>query len=312
MSIRWPSAVCLLAAGAIVHGGELVPDFRLPDVNFNSPRRTSVSPRDYLFQVSGFYFASAGCSYCRSQFQYLAQVQAELRTEKLDAAVDIVGINRGTDSGYNSQVTAMSSLCWLQDTLTKSVWVAWGAEFRDLHIVNPLGERVAVFNATYNDLAKPENREEVKRLIRQAAAMPDLDGDRLPDQWETKWFGDLATAAHEDTDGDGADAWQEFMFGSDPKDAESQPGYRLKVSQGRLSATFRRWGGGWADYQFDAGADLGTWSTAGSVLTKPLSPGLLYNGTGYAEVTYTLARPMAATPASFLRLRAGPRTVALP
>jgi hypothetical protein len=40
--------------------GQPVPDFKLTDVNFNSARRMSqVSPRDYLLQVSGYYFGHA-------------------------------------------------------------------------------------------------------------------------------------------------------------------------------------------------------------------------------------------------------------
>jgi hypothetical protein len=40
---------------------EQVPDFQLTDVNANSVRRNSpVSPRDYLLQVTGYYFANAG------------------------------------------------------------------------------------------------------------------------------------------------------------------------------------------------------------------------------------------------------------
>ncbi|MEK7685453.1 MAG: hypothetical protein AAB466_08525 [Verrucomicrobiota bacterium] len=41
--------------------GELAPDFRLVDVNTNSVRLNApVSPRDYLLQVSGYYFGAAG------------------------------------------------------------------------------------------------------------------------------------------------------------------------------------------------------------------------------------------------------------
>ncbi len=37
-----------------------VPDFRLYDVSLNSPRRqTLVSPRDYIMQVTGYYFGAA-------------------------------------------------------------------------------------------------------------------------------------------------------------------------------------------------------------------------------------------------------------
>jgi hypothetical protein len=39
---------------------EPAPDFHLVDVNTNSPRfKAQVSPRDYILQVSGYYFATA-------------------------------------------------------------------------------------------------------------------------------------------------------------------------------------------------------------------------------------------------------------
>ena len=38
-----------------------VANFSLSDVNANSPRANAmVSPRDYLLQVSGYYFGAAG------------------------------------------------------------------------------------------------------------------------------------------------------------------------------------------------------------------------------------------------------------
>ena len=41
--------------------GPPAPDFKLFDVNPNSVRKNSlVSPRDYLLQVSGYYFGAAG------------------------------------------------------------------------------------------------------------------------------------------------------------------------------------------------------------------------------------------------------------
>jgi hypothetical protein len=40
---------------------DVAPNFKLPDVNPNSVRRAAlVSPRDYLLQVSGYYFGEAG------------------------------------------------------------------------------------------------------------------------------------------------------------------------------------------------------------------------------------------------------------
>ena len=41
--------------------GDRPPDFQLMDANPNSMRyNTPVSPRDYISQVSGYYFANAG------------------------------------------------------------------------------------------------------------------------------------------------------------------------------------------------------------------------------------------------------------
>lgn len=50
----------VLSAGPSVVGGGMVPDFSLPDVNATSPRYGEwVSPRDYLGQVSAWYFGQA-------------------------------------------------------------------------------------------------------------------------------------------------------------------------------------------------------------------------------------------------------------
>ena len=49
------SAGCMLSWAA-----DQVPDFTLNDVNPNSNRHAGpVSPRDYLLQVSGYYFGAA-------------------------------------------------------------------------------------------------------------------------------------------------------------------------------------------------------------------------------------------------------------
>ncbi len=58
----WRLAFLLgLVVSARAASGQPVPDFSLDDVNPNSPRfQAKVSPRDYLQQVSGYYFGSAG------------------------------------------------------------------------------------------------------------------------------------------------------------------------------------------------------------------------------------------------------------
>jgi hypothetical protein len=52
-----------LLAGAVLWqtlAADPVPDFSLKDVSYSSPRRGNpVSPRDYLMQVSAWYFGEA-------------------------------------------------------------------------------------------------------------------------------------------------------------------------------------------------------------------------------------------------------------
>jgi hypothetical protein len=51
----------LLLSWGLVCSAQVVPDFSLVDQNPNSVRfNTPVSPRDYLLQVSGYYFGDAG------------------------------------------------------------------------------------------------------------------------------------------------------------------------------------------------------------------------------------------------------------
>ena len=57
-----PTLACLLFTAVTVTSlsAQAVPDFQLPDVNPKSPRYdTEVSPRDYMLQVSGYYFGAA-------------------------------------------------------------------------------------------------------------------------------------------------------------------------------------------------------------------------------------------------------------
>jgi hypothetical protein len=54
------STLKLFALLLCVSGFAQAPDFRLRDVSVSSPRReTVVSPRDYIMQISGYYFGAA-------------------------------------------------------------------------------------------------------------------------------------------------------------------------------------------------------------------------------------------------------------
>ena len=60
--MRWTSFfICASASLAVpVGAATLAPDFHLEDVNYQSARfDTIVSPRDYVLQVTGYYFGHA-------------------------------------------------------------------------------------------------------------------------------------------------------------------------------------------------------------------------------------------------------------
>jgi Bacterial TSP3 repeat len=51
----------------------------------------------------------------------------------------------------------------------------------------------------------------------------DSDNDHLPDAWELRWFGNLTNSALDDPDGDGATNYDEFLGGTNPTVANSNP-----------------------------------------------------------------------------------------
>ncbi|MCL4177929.1 MAG: hypothetical protein KJ072_09310 [Verrucomicrobia bacterium] len=68
------------------------------------------------------------------------------------------------------------------------------------------------------------DRGRIERIDLQASgALPDSDGDGLPDAWEQQYFGSPTGAnATDDSDGDGATNLEEFHAGTNPQDEQSR------------------------------------------------------------------------------------------
>jgi len=88
-------------------------------------------------------------------------MQQELGT----GAILLGGINQiGAEPG-NAENCAGRSLCWLQDTVTDNVWIAWDVVYRDVIILDRDNVPVAVFNLTDHNLAIPEEYAALKALL---------------------------------------------------------------------------------------------------------------------------------------------------
>lgn len=137
------------------------------------------------------------------------------------------------------------------------------------------------------------NLSPLSQEIIVATAPADEDGDGLPDEWESKFFGEEPAAPGEDADGDGVTNLQELQAGSDPKDFFNSVAPVMKMENnggpgpnGELVMTvWRPDGSPWANAPVTFTVDQGQRRIAGS-------PGGPYvwqlevrtNGNGRAQV----------------------------
>jgi len=191
----------------------------------------------------------------------------------------------------------------------QTVWVNWEVEYRDVQILDSQNRVYAVFNLTRNDLAIESNREILKQMFLAAAKIVDSDKDRLPDDWELRYFNKLSGNPADDPDSDGADNFTEFAFGTNPNDAKSRSSFQPRLvrngQQSLLTVPFRRRAGGGINYIAEVSADFKNWTRSSTEITAA-SIKLLFDGTGTSQATYSLKKPAEAQPYSFVRIRALP------
>lgn len=99
----------------------------------------------------------------------------------------------------------------------------------------------------------------------------DTDADRLPDDWEQFYFGNLDGGASGDNDGDGRDNMSEFLVGTDPADSGS--GLAVKINRtgegGRWMVEFTL--AAERKYEIQFSEDLVNWSPVAdaALVVKP-------------------------------------------
>jgi hypothetical protein len=89
-----------------------------------------------------------------------------------------------------------------------------------------VGSQVRVFG--YTDAASPNCAGDAVEVISialdtlPAVSTTDSDGDLLPDAWELFFFGHLSVGPYGDADGDSASNLEEYLDGTDPRDAHAK------------------------------------------------------------------------------------------
>ena len=103
-------------------------------------------------------------------------MQKEFDADSPELGLNIIGVNKFDQDFGNSHMTEGRDLPWLQDVDANNdrfsdAWELWGANWRNLIIVDAEGERVEVINLTSMDLDNADNYNSVKQSIMDAAVV---------------------------------------------------------------------------------------------------------------------------------------------
>lgn len=233
-------------------------------------------------------------------------------TPASDYKIEILGVNWDLDiTSSNGAMTNGRDLPWLQDTRAENAQAKWGANYRDVIILDPANERpVAAFSLNTYDLRDDANRTLLKDVLLGVAQLADQDDDKLSDFWEREMFsGQLSEEPSGDKDSDSAISLSEYAHGSHANSPASLPAFKTGIlevaGQRYLSITFRRRLGaaGGLHYIVEYSGDLKTWESgpAAAVEAGSSNP---YDGTGTEIVTYRSVSPITSfAPPGFLRVR---------
>lgn len=86
--------------------------------------------------------------------------------------VNLLGVNEAGHESGNAAACAGRDIPWLQDTGAGGAWESWDVTYRDVVILDQHQALFATYNLTTHDLSVPANRDALKQLLRDAAAVP--------------------------------------------------------------------------------------------------------------------------------------------
>lgn len=88
----------------------------------------------------------------------------EIEAER-PGAVQLLAVNQVSLEAHTDGMAMLGDLPLLQDTASALAWASWGAEYRDVVIVDREGMRVEAYNLTLHDLGQPENYAALKAKL---------------------------------------------------------------------------------------------------------------------------------------------------
>ncbi len=230
-------------------------------------------------------------------------MQTSLRVARTGFNIELMGVNLQNHQQFNYKIPAGLTLPWLQDTPQENVWGKWATDFHDLRIVDATGRLYTNYNLTTHNIALSANYQELRNLLLAASQIVDSDGDHLPDAWEQKYFGNLASGPNDDPDGDGYSNLTELALGTSPIDANATPNLKKGITRdGRFFVIYKRWAGNLLTYTMGSSIDLSHWAGTPDELSygDPLN---LYDGTGTSQIAVYLKPTVKQKPFNFFSVQ---------
>ena len=90
--------------------------------------------------------------------------------EEAGLNIKIVGINQDIGASGISRLTDSMDLPVVQDTAERGVWSDWGAEWRDVFLVNEENVHVGTYNLRSHDLGSDDDYNELKTMFEDMVA----------------------------------------------------------------------------------------------------------------------------------------------
>jgi hypothetical protein len=92
-------------------------------------------------------------------------MEADLAKKHPELGVSLLSIDAAGHEGGLPDLAKVGDLPCLQDTAKDNVWGSWGAEWRDVYVLNANNEVTAVYNLTKNTLSDPANYATLEALL---------------------------------------------------------------------------------------------------------------------------------------------------